>query len=69
MLSTHFKPSAQLIAATADENTGKVGKTRIYFYPQRSVMTAAVKKMNFKFPWQRKSKQTTQCTNANLMRQ
>ena len=33
MLSTHFKPSAQLIAATADENTGKIGKTRIYFYP------------------------------------
>ena len=33
MLSTHFKKNAQLIAATADENTGKVGKTRIYFYP------------------------------------
>ena len=58
MLSTHFKPSAQLIAATADENTGKVGRTRIYFIHQRSVMmaTAVKKKMNFKFPWQRKSK-------------
>lgn len=32
MLSTHFKKDAQLIAATIDDDTDKIGK-RIYFYP------------------------------------